>query len=42
MPRKDEARAAYERALKAAQTIHPEFQLGWIQGLQKKVAGMKG
>jgi hypothetical protein len=40
--RKDEARAAYEHALKSAQSIHPEFQVGWIPALQKKIAGMKG
>jgi len=40
--RRDEARAAYERALKSAQTIHPEFQAGWIAGLQKKIADLKG
>jgi 4-amino-4-deoxy-L-arabinose transferase-like glycosyltransferase len=39
--RKGEARAAYEQALKSAQTIHPEFQVGWIPGLQKKLADMK-
>ncbi|MGA9568122.1 MAG: glycosyltransferase family 39 protein [Candidatus Korobacteraceae bacterium] len=39
--RKDEARAAYERALTSAQTIHPEFQVGSIPDLQKKIAEMK-
>jgi len=38
--RKDEARAAYEQALKSAQTIHPEFQVGRIPGIQKKLAEM--
>jgi hypothetical protein len=40
--RKDEARAAYERALASAQTIHPEFQVGHIAGIQKKLADLKG
>jgi predicted negative regulator of RcsB-dependent stress response len=39
--RKDEARAAYERALTSAQTIHPEFQLGHVAGIQKKLADLK-
>ena len=39
--RKGEARAAYEQALKSAQTIYPEFRVGWIPGLQKKLADMK-
>ena len=38
--RKDEARAAYEHALTSAQTIHPEFQVGSILELQKKIADM--
>jgi hypothetical protein len=41
MNRGNEARAAYERALNSAQTIHPEFQVGWVGGLQKKIAEMK-
>lgn len=40
--RKGEARTHYERALKSAQTIHPEFQVGWIRDLQKKIAETKG
>jgi 4-amino-4-deoxy-L-arabinose transferase-like glycosyltransferase len=39
--RKGEARAAYEQALKSARAIHPEFQVEWIPGLQKKLADMK-
>ena len=39
--RKDQARAAYEQALKSAQTIHPEFQSGWIPGIEKKLANTK-
>lgn len=39
--RKEEARAAYERALTSAQTIDPEFQVGWVQGLEKKIADTK-
>jgi len=41
MNRKDEALAAYEQALHSAQTICPEFQVGWIEGLQKKLLGMR-
>ena len=39
--RKFEARDAYEQALHSAQTIHPEFQTGWISRLQKKLAELK-
>jgi len=39
--RKDEARAAYEHALMSAQIIHPEFQVGHIPGIQKKLADLK-
>jgi len=35
--RKDEARAAYERALNLAQTIYPEFQDQAIAGLKQKL-----
>ena len=35
--RKDEARAAYQRALKLAQTIYPEFQDQSIAGLKQKL-----
>lgn len=38
--RKGEAQAAYEQALKSAQTIHPEFQVGSIPGIRKKLANM--
>lgn len=41
MNRKDEARTAYEQALNSAQTVHPEFQVGWVGGLQKKIAETK-
>jgi 4-amino-4-deoxy-L-arabinose transferase-like glycosyltransferase len=33
-----EARAYYERALHLAKTVEPEFQRGWISGLEEKVA----
>jgi 4-amino-4-deoxy-L-arabinose transferase-like glycosyltransferase len=39
--RDTEARAAYEQALKVAQTIHPEFQADWVTRLQKKLEAMK-
>jgi 4-amino-4-deoxy-L-arabinose transferase-like glycosyltransferase len=40
--RTDEARAAYQHALKSAHTIHPEFQVGRIAGIEKKLAELKG
>ncbi len=36
--RRDEARPYYERALKLAQTVYPDFQVGWVSGLQEKLA----
>ncbi len=39
--RKDQARAAYENALKSAQTIHPEFQVGSAAEIQKKLTDLK-
>jgi hypothetical protein len=39
--RNSEARAAYEHALTSAQTIHPEFQIGHVAGIQKKLADLK-
>ncbi|HWR13709.1 MAG TPA: glycosyltransferase family 39 protein [Terriglobales bacterium] len=35
--RNEEARSAYERALHSARTVHPEFQVGWVEGLRKKI-----
>jgi len=35
---RDEARQYYEKALKLAQTIYPDFQVGWVPGLQEKLA----
>jgi Flp pilus assembly protein TadD len=35
--RKDEARAAYQRALNLAETIYPEFQDQSIAGLKQKL-----
>jgi hypothetical protein len=34
----DEARQCYEKALTLAKTIAPEFQIGWVDGLEKKLA----
>jgi hypothetical protein len=34
-----EARASYEKALMLAQTVEPEFQVGWVEGIQQKLAG---
>ncbi len=39
MKQTDEAQQAYKRALELAQSVHPEFQVGWVEGLRKKVAG---
>jgi tetratricopeptide (TPR) repeat protein len=39
--RHDEARQAYAKALRLAQTIEPEFQRGWIPDLEKKLADHK-
>lgn len=39
LKRPEEARAAYQRALNSAQTIEPEFQVGWVATLQKKLGG---
>jgi len=38
LQRPQEARQSYVRALTLAQTIEPEFQVGWVEHLQKKVA----
>ena len=38
MGRPDEARQSYEKALTLAKTIAPEFQVGWVDGLEKKLA----
>jgi 4-amino-4-deoxy-L-arabinose transferase-like glycosyltransferase len=34
----EEARPYYEKALAVARTVHPEFQLGWVDGLEKKLS----
>ncbi len=39
--RTDEARESYAKALKLAQTVEPEFQVGWVPGLEKKLAAHK-
>jgi hypothetical protein len=36
--RTDEARSAYARAIEIAKTVEPEFQGGWLPGLEKKLA----
>lgn len=35
LQRPEEARQAYQKALVAAQTVHPEFQSGWVPGLTR-------
>jgi tetratricopeptide (TPR) repeat protein len=37
--RSDDAHRSYAKALNLAQTVEPEFQVGWVPGLEKKVAG---
>jgi hypothetical protein len=37
MNRSDEARPYYEKALHLAETVQPEFQIGWVEGLKKKL-----
>jgi len=37
LQRPQEARQSYARALTLAQTIEPEFQIGWVEHLQKKL-----
>ncbi len=39
LDRKDEAKAAYQRALAAAQTNYPDFQSSWVSFIQGKLAG---
>jgi 4-amino-4-deoxy-L-arabinose transferase-like glycosyltransferase len=39
--RPSDAHQSYEKALNLAQTIEPEFQVGLVPGLEKKVAGQK-
>src|SRR5271165_1404030 len=39
MGREDEARRSYEKALKLAQTIAPEFQVGWVETVRGKLEG---
>jgi hypothetical protein len=39
--RPDEARQSYAKALNLAQTVEPEFQVGWVPGLEKKLAAHK-
>ena len=36
--RKTEARQEYQTALSLAQTVHPEYQAGWVPWLQKKLS----
>jgi 4-amino-4-deoxy-L-arabinose transferase-like glycosyltransferase len=38
MGRADEARPSYRKALMLAKTVEPEFQLEWVDGLEKKLA----
>ena len=38
MGNKDEARQSYQQALTLSQTVAPEYQVGWVEGLQKKLA----
>lgn len=38
MGQKDDARQAYQKALLLAQTVEPEFQVGWVGAIQEKLA----
>jgi 4-amino-4-deoxy-L-arabinose transferase-like glycosyltransferase len=38
MQRPDEARASYQKALSLAKTVEPGFQVGWVDGLEKKLS----
>jgi hypothetical protein len=38
MNRSEEARPYYAKALLLAQTVQPEFQVGWVEGLKQKLA----
>jgi Dolichyl-phosphate-mannose-protein mannosyltransferase len=38
--RKSEARTFYEAALQLAKTVEPEFQVGSVEGIEKKIAGL--
>jgi cytochrome c-type biogenesis protein CcmH/NrfG len=33
----DEARKSYKKALNLAMTVEPEFQRGWVEGLEQKL-----
>lgn len=37
MGRPEEARQSYEKALTLAKTVEPEFQVGWVDGPEKKL-----
>jgi hypothetical protein len=38
MHRPEEARTRYQRALELAKTVEPEFQIGWVDTLDRKLA----
>jgi 4-amino-4-deoxy-L-arabinose transferase-like glycosyltransferase len=38
MDRADEARLYYQKALTQARSVAPEFQVGWVEGLERKLA----
>jgi 4-amino-4-deoxy-L-arabinose transferase-like glycosyltransferase len=37
MERPAEARVSYQKALRLAKTVEPDFQIGWVKGLEKKL-----
>ena len=39
--RPEEARTAYQKALGLAQTVEPEFQVGWVSDLERKIAAQR-
>jgi len=41
MQRPDQAHESYQKALTLAKTVQPDFQIGWVSGLEKKLAAPK-
>ena len=41
LERRSEAQGAYRRALSLAQSVHPEYQSGWVPGLREALAKVR-
>jgi hypothetical protein len=41
LQRAEESRQAFQKAITAARTVHPEFQSGWLPGLKKVAAEVR-